>query len=146
MNIPIIFAFTIVAFSSDCYRKLEDFALSTRLYKISSINDVRLWGIHKLWEKKLREPVKVSQGLKIRPLTDYDLLSLAVFVYLVIFLAVCWKIWQIYSIDKFTLIFDLAKWIVLDDKIYQPSTSCNRINLSSSSAKNKVCITLIWRK
>ena len=52
VNIPIIFAFIIVAFSSDWYRKLEDFALSEQLYKISSINDIRLWDIPRLWEKK----------------------------------------------------------------------------------------------
>ena len=46
MNIPLIFAFIIVALSSDWYKELEDFALSKRLCKI------RLWHIHKLREKK----------------------------------------------------------------------------------------------
>ena len=110
---------------------------------------IRLWDIPKLWEKKIRKPVKVSLELKIRPLTDYDLLLcsllLVIFIYLVIFIALCWEIWQIHSFDKFTLIFDLTECLVLDDKIYQPSTSSNRINLYSS-AKKKVCISLIRRK
>ena len=44
-------------------------------------------------KKKIREPVKVSQGLKICPITDYDLLLcpmlLVIFIHLVIFLLVC---------------------------------------------------------
>ena len=51
MNIPIIFAFITVAFCSDWYRELEDFALSEQLYKISSINDIQLLDIPELWEK-----------------------------------------------------------------------------------------------
>ena len=48
VNIPVIFAFIIVAFSPDWYRKLEDFVLSEQLYKTSSINGIRLWDISKL--------------------------------------------------------------------------------------------------
>ena len=70
VNIPIIFAFIIVALSTDWYRKLEDFALSEQLYKISSINNIRLWDISKLWVKKTREPVKVGLGLNICLLID----------------------------------------------------------------------------
>ena len=68
---------------------------------------------------------------------------LAIFIHLVIFLAVCWEIWHVHLFEKF--IFDLTEWPLLDDKIYQSSTSSNRIILSIS-AKNKVCISLIWRK
>ena len=100
LNIPIIFAFIIVAFSSDWYRKLEDFALSEQLCKISSINDIRLWDIPKLLEKK-SEPVKVSLALKIRPLTDSWFIIVSnvtciIFIHLVIFFAVCWEIWQVH--------------------------------------------------
>ena len=67
-----------------------------------------------MWEKKkIREPVKVSHGLKIHPLTDYDLLLypilLVIFIHLVMFLLLCWEIWQIHSFDRFTLIFDLTE-------------------------------------
>ena len=70
---------------------------------------------------------------------------LVIFIHLVIFLTVCWEIWQVHLYEKFTLIFDLTEWLLLDDKIYQSSTSSNRINLSSG-AKSKVCLSLIWRK
>ena len=42
------------------------------------------------WEKKIREPAEVSQGLKICQLTVYDLLLCPMLlVHLVIFLAAC---------------------------------------------------------
>ena len=68
---------------------------------------------------------------------------LKIFIHLVIFLAVCWEIWQVHLFEKF--IFDLTEWLLLDDKTYQSSASSNRIILSIS-AKSKVCISLIWRK
>ena len=106
-------------------------------------------GYFRTVRKKIGQPVKVSLGLKIRPLTDYDLslcpMLLVIFINLVIFLAVCWEIWQVHLFDKFTLIFDLTEKLLLNGKIYQPSSRSNRINLSSSE-KNKLCISLIWRK
>ena len=50
-------------------------------------------GYFRTVRKKIGEPVKVILGLKIRPLTDYDLslcpMLLVIFINLVIFLAVC---------------------------------------------------------
>ena len=103
-------------------------------------------GYSRTVRKKIREPVKVSLGLKICPLTDYDLLLcpmlLVIFIHLVIFLVVCWEIWQVHLFDKFTLIFDLTEWLLLDDKICQPSLNSTRINLSSSEKKPK--FVFLW--
>ena len=136
MNIPIIFAFITVAFCSDWYRELEDFALSEQLYKISSINDIQLLDIPELWEKN----TWTSRGQSMVENTSTNRLWFVVMsnvtcnLYsLVIFLAVCWEIWQLHLFDKFTSIFDLIEWLLLDDEIYQPSSSSNRINLSSSA-------------
>ena len=46
-------------------------------------------------------------------------------------------------VDKLTLISYLNDWLVLDDKLCEPSTSSNRINLSSS-LNNNVCIVFFW--
>ena len=48
-------------------------------------------------KKKIREPVKVSQGLKMYPITDYDLLLCPMLIVIV------------EKFDKFTLIFGLTE-------------------------------------
>ena len=44
-------------------------------------------------------------------------------------------------VEKLTSISDLNVWLVLDDKVCEPSTSSYRINLSNNFI---VCISLIW--
>ena len=46
-------------------------------------------------------------------------------------------------VDKFPSISDLNDWLVLDDKVYEPSTTSYRINLSNS-LNNKVCSVFPW--
>ena len=45
--------------------------------------------------------------------------------------------------DKLTLISYLTELMVFDDKVCEPSTTFNHINLSNS-VKNEVCIVFLW--
>lgn len=45
--------------------------------------------------------------------------------------------------DKLTLISYLTELMVFDDKVCEPSTTFNHINLSNS-VKNEVCIVFFW--
>ena len=45
-------------------------------------------------------------------------------------------------VDKLTSVSDLNDWLVLDDKVCEPSTSSYHINLSNS-LNNNVCIVFL---
>ena len=46
-------------------------------------------------------------------------------------------------VDKLTSISNLNDWLMLDDKVCEPSTSSYRINLSNS-LNNNACIVFLW--
>ena len=48
-------------------------------------------------------------------------------------------------VDKLTSISDLNDWLMLDDKVYKPSTTSYRINLSNSLNNNycNYCIAFL---
>ena len=47
-------------------------------------------------------------------------------------------------LDKLKSISDLNDWLVLDDKVCEPSTSSYRINLSNNLSNNKLNFIKIW--